>query len=71
MKSFATVIKKIRNALYLQQSEMAEVLQISKASICKYEQGKTIPRLKVARKIKALADKNNIKVSMDDLIRIS
>ncbi len=70
MKSFAKVIKKIRNALYWEQSEMAKALGISKASICKYEQGKSVPRLPVARRLKDIADKNNIKVSMEDITRI-
>lgn len=69
MNKCAKILKKIRDTLYITQLELAEALDISAASICKYEQSKTIPNLPIARKIKAFADKNNVRISMSALIR--
>lgn len=67
MMSCAEVIKKIRKTLLIEQAELADDLGISKASLCRYEWGKTTPRFPVRRKIKAYCDKHGIKIKMDDL----
>lgn len=65
----AKTIKRIRMALYLQQSEFAEKLGLSLSAISNYEAGRRMPRLPIARKIKAYADKNGIIVEMEDLVK--
>lgn len=62
------VIKKIRKTLMLEQVELAEAIGVSKNSICRYEWGKTIPRIPVKRKIKAFAEKHGVKIKMEDLM---
>lgn len=66
--SCAKIIKKIRNVLLLEQGELAKIIGVSKSSVSKYEDGSVLPRKPVLRKIKQLADKNNIKIKMEDLI---
>lgn len=66
--SCAKVIKKIRKTLMLEQVELAKEIGVSKNSLCRYEWGKTQPRLPVLRKIKAFAEKHNIKIKMEDLM---
>jgi predicted transcriptional regulator len=65
--SCAKVIKKIRKTLLLEQEELAKHLGVSKNSVCRYEWGKTQPRMPVLRKLKAFAEKNGIKVKIEDL----
>ncbi|MCI5746087.1 MAG: helix-turn-helix domain-containing protein [Erysipelotrichaceae bacterium] len=50
-------IKKIRLDLMLTQTEFAEKLGISFASVNRYENGKSIPTLKVQRKFLELSKK--------------
>lgn len=61
-------IKRIRIMLGYDQAEFAKLLDISKSAVCKYERGGFHPRIKIARKIKNLAKKENIEISIEELI---
>lgn len=50
-------IKKIRLDMMLTQTEFAEKLGVSFASVNRYENGKSIPTLKVQRKLLELSKK--------------
>lgn len=53
-------IKKIRLNLMLTQTEFAEKLGISFASVNRYENGKSVPTLKVQRKLCELIKKGGL-----------
>jgi predicted transcriptional regulator len=61
-------IRNIRKALLLQQGEFADLIGVSKASICNYESGLRRPRLPIIRKILELAKHHKIKVSPEDFL---
>lgn len=69
--SCQSVIKRIRTKLYLQQDELAKELGVSKSTVCNYESGRRMPKLRTARKIKEYADSHDIAVDMDELLRAS
>jgi len=65
--STAEQIKKIRLKLCLNQAEFASALCISNSCISYYESGAREPSFSTIRKILALAKKNNIKVTLEDI----
>lgn len=52
--------KKLREKLVISQTELAEMLGISFASINRYETGRNIPTIKIKRKLKELYIKHKI-----------
>lgn len=66
--SAAQAIKRIRMALLFEQEEFAELIGVSKQSVCNYEKGVRQPRLPVIRKILEVAKKNKIKASAEDFL---
>lgn len=64
----AQTIKRIRQALFLEQSEFGELLDMSKQSIWHYENGTRKPRIHTLRKIYDLAKKNKINITLEDLL---
>lgn len=66
MMAVSTTIKKIRIQLCLGQDEFAEKIGVTKSSVCKYEKGDRTPRISVIRKIKELAEKNDIDITIED-----
>ena len=57
---WAKLLKDIRNKLLLSQTEMAELLEVSFASINRWENGHHEPTIKVKRQIKELCKKHKI-----------
>ena len=57
---YRKLIKELREKLILSQEEMAIVLDVSFTSINRWENGKTIPTIKVRRKIVKFCKKNKI-----------
>lgn len=60
---WSLIIKKLRETLLLSQTEMADLLGVSYASVNRWENGKNDPTIKIKRKIKKLCLDNG--VSMD------
>ena len=48
------------------QEELAEILEVSFASVNRYENGKTVPTMKVKRKIVELCKKNKVELVMKE-----
>lgn len=57
---WAKLLKDLRNKLLLSQTEMAELLGVSFASINRWENNHHEPTIKVKRQIKELCKKHNI-----------
>ena len=60
--NYAIIIKKIRNKLFLTQTELAEKLGVSLATVCRWEKGTFEPTMKVKRKLQPLFEQYNIVV---------
>lgn len=60
MYDYKILVKKLREKMLVTQEEMAEILGVSFASVNRYENGKTVPTMKVKRKIVELCKKNKI-----------
>lgn len=58
--TWSKIIKELREKLLLSQTEMANLLGVSYASINRWENEHYEPTIKVKRKIKSLCEKNNI-----------
>lgn len=58
--NYGILIKSIRDKLLLTQTELAEKLGVSFASVNRWENGRTEPTIKAKRKIKELCIKNHI-----------
>jgi len=54
-------VKELRNKLCITQTELAEMLGVAFISVNRYENGKSIPTMKIKRKIKEILLKNDIK----------
>ena len=59
---YKVMIKKLRNKMFLTQSEFAKELGVSIASVARWETGENEPTMKTKRKLKELFDENGIKV---------
>ncbi len=59
---YKVMIKKIRNKMFLTQSEFAKELGVSIASVARWETGENEPTMKVKRKLQALFEKYNLEV---------
>ncbi len=60
--NYAVLIKEIRDELLLTQTELAEILNVSFASVNRWENGRTEPTIKAKRRIKELCIKNHIEM---------
>lgn len=58
--NWSKIIKQLRNKLLLTQTEFAEMLDVSFATINRWENEHYEPTAKIKRKIKELCEKNNI-----------
>ena len=56
------LVKELRNKLIITQTELAEILGVSFASINRWETGKHEPTTKIKRRIVELCKENNIKL---------
>lgn len=59
---YSKLIKELRGKLILSQTELAELLGVSFASVNRWEQGHHEPTIKSKRKIVALCQKHKIKI---------
>lgn len=59
---YSKLIKKIREKMIISQSELANMLGTSFASVNRWENGKHEPTIKMKRKIMYFCKKNNIKI---------
>lgn len=66
MYDYKILVKKLREEMLVTQEEMAEILGVSFASVNRYENGKTVPTMKVKRKIVELCKKNKIELAMKE-----
>lgn len=66
MYDYKILVKKLREKMLVTQEEMAEILGVSFASVNRYENGKTVPTMKVKRKIVELCKKNKIELVMKE-----
>lgn len=66
MYDYKILVKKLRENMLVTQEEMAEILRVSFASVNRYENGKTVPTMKVKRKIVELCKKNKIELVMKE-----
>lgn len=62
---YAALSKKIREELLISQSELAEMLGVSFASVNRWENGHFEPTIKAKRKLRDLCIKNNIKMETE------
>lgn len=60
--NWSMIIKNLRNKMLLSQTELANLLGVSFASINRWENGHNEPTIKAKRKIKELLEKNNMKL---------
>jgi DNA-binding XRE family transcriptional regulator len=54
--NFGLVIKKYRESQYMTQQMLADALNVSKQSVCRWETGLTLPRLSTIKKITEYID---------------
>lgn len=66
MMSAAGTIKRIRISLYLDQDGFADAIGTTKQTVSNYERGIRHPKIKTIKKIKELAEENNIDVNIED-----
>ena len=59
---YPNLIKKIRQTLFLTQTELAQLLGVSLTTICRWEKGIFEPTMKIKKKIAELCKKNNIQM---------
>ena len=59
---YSKLIKELREKLILSQTELAELLGVSFASVNRWEMGHHDPTIKSKRKIVALCKKHKIKI---------
>ena len=59
---YKVMIKKLRNKMFLTQSEFAKELGVSIASVARWETGENEPTMKVKRKLQASFEKYNLEV---------
>lgn len=62
LDDYAKMIKALREKMTLSQTEFAEVLGVSFASVNRWETGKHEPTIKIKRKLKALFREYDIKL---------
>ncbi|MDD4157347.1 MAG: helix-turn-helix transcriptional regulator [Candidatus Cloacimonetes bacterium] len=59
---YARLIKKLRNKLIMTQTEFAALLGVSYTTVCRWENKKFEPTIKIKRKIVQFCQENDIKV---------
>lgn len=60
--NWSKIIKDLRNKMLLSQTELANLLGVSFASINRWENGHNEPTIKIKRKIKELCDREKINI---------
>jgi len=62
---YAKLIKQIREALFLTQTDLANMLDVSLTTVCRWENNVFEPTIKIKKKIYEICKENNI--DMDGL----
>lgn len=60
--NWSKIIRDLRNKMLLSQTELADLLGVSFASINRWENGHNEPTIKIKRKIKELCQRENIDI---------
>lgn len=60
--NWSKIIKDLRNKMLLSQTELANLIGVSFASINRWENGHNEPTMKIKRKIKELCDREKINI---------
>lgn len=60
--NWSKIIRNLRNKMLLSQTELADLLGVSFASINRWENGHNEPTIKIKRKIKELCQRENIDI---------
>ena len=60
--NWSKIIKDLRNKMLLSQTELANLLGVSFASINRWENGHNEPTIKIKRKIKELCQRENVDI---------
>lgn len=60
---WSLILKDLREKLLLSQTELANLLDVSFASVNRWENGHNAPTIKVKRQIKELCIQNNIDIN--------
>ena len=60
--NWSKIIKDLRNKMLLSQTELANLLGVSFASINRWENGHNEPTIRIKRKIKELCDREKINI---------
>ena len=58
--NFSKIVKRLRNKLVLSQTEFGCLLNVSLATVCRWEHSKFEPTIKTKRRIIELCKKHNI-----------
>lgn len=61
---YSIIVKRIRDKLFLTQAELAEILNVSLTTVCRWENKVFEPTMKIRKKISQICKENNI--SMED-----
>lgn len=61
--NWSKILKTLRESMMLTQTEMAKILNVSFASINRWENGHNVPAMRVKRKIKDLCVEYQIDIS--------
>jgi transcriptional regulator with XRE-family HTH domain len=69
MLNSAKIIREIRIQMCLEQEKFANLLGITKASVCNYEAGRNKPKLSVIKKIREVAKENGMDIPVKDFLR--
>lgn len=69
MMTRSEMIKNIRLKLMLDRDEFAKLVGVSRYSINFYEVGLRTPKMQFLRKIKEIADSNNLEFDIDDFFK--
>ena len=59
---YPALVKKLRDKLIISQEELAKLLEVSFATINRWENGHTEPTIKAKRKLFELCKENGIKI---------
>lgn len=61
--NWSKILKTLRENMMLTQTEMAKILNVSFASINRWENGHNVPAMKIKRKLKELCAEHSIDIN--------
>lgn len=64
----AHAIKRLRQSLFMNQTDFASRLGVSFGSVCNWEMGRRNPRIEKVKIMLEMAKKNKIKVAIEDFL---